>query len=172
MMLKTTISLAALLLGAQTAFADYQLTVLHTNDFHARFEPISKYDSGCGAEDNAEGKCFGGSARLVTAVSEARSRSQNNILVDGGDQFQGTLFYTYYKGKLAAEMMNKLGYDGMTVGNHEFDDGPEVLRGFMDAVKFPVLMSNADVSKEPALAGVLQKSTVIEKGGERSGSLV
>ncbi len=169
MMLKTTISLAALLLGAQTAFADYQLTVLHTNDFHARFEPISKYDSGCGAEDNAEGKCFGGSARLVTAVSEARSRSQNNILVDGGDQFQGTLFYTYYKGKLAAEMMNKLGYDGMTVGNHEFDDGPEVLRGFMDAVKFPVLMSNADVSKEPALAGVLQKSTVIEKGGEKIG---
>ena len=106
---------------------------------------------------------------MVTAVSEARSRSQNNILVDGGDQFQGTLFYTYYKGKLAAEMMNKLGYDGMTVGNHEFDDGPEVLRGFMDAVKFPVLMSNADVSKEPALAGVLQKSTVIEKGGEKIG---
>ena len=66
--------------------------------------------------------------------------------MDGGDQFQGTLFYTYYKGKLAAEMMNKLGYDGMTVGNHEFDDGPEVLRGFMDAVNFPVLMSNADLS--------------------------
>ena len=154
---------------AQTAFADYQLTVLYTNDFHARFEPISKYDSGSGAEDNEEGKCFGGSACLISAVSKARSRSQNNILVDGGDQFQGTLFYTYYKGKLAAEMMNKLGYDGMTVGNHEFDDGPEVLRGFMDAVKFPVLMSNADVSKEPALAGVLQKSTVIEKGGEKIG---
>ena len=67
--------------------------------------------------------------RLVTAVSEARSRS-NKILVDCGVHFQGTLFYTYYKGKLAAEMMNKLGYDGMTVGNHEFDDGP-VLRGFM-----------------------------------------
>ena len=160
---------ASLALTAGIASADYSLTILHTNDFHARFEPISKYDSGCGEEDNAEGKCFGGSARLVTAVAEARARTNNSILVDGGDQFQGTLFYTYYKGKLAAEMMNKLGYDAMTVGNHEFDDGPEVLRGFMDAVDFPVLMSNADVSGEELLAGKLAKSTVIERGGEKLG---
>lgn len=160
---------AALALAASAATADYSLTILHTNDFHSRFEPISKYDSTCGAEDNAEGKCFGGSARLVTALEAARARSNNSVLFDGGDQFQGTLFYTYYKGKLAAEMMNKMGYDGMTVGNHEFDDGPEVLAGFMDAVTFPVLMSNADVSMEPALAGKLQKSTVIERGGEKIG---
>ena len=151
------------------AQADFSLTVLHTNDFHARFEPISKYDSGCSAEHNSEGKCFGGSARLVTAVAEARARAQNSILVDGGDQFQGTLFYTYYKGKLAAELMNKLGYDGMTVGNHEFDDGPEVLRGFIDNVEFPVLMSNADVSREELLADKLPKSAIIERGGELIG---
>ncbi|UWP92971.1 5'-nucleotidase/apyrase family protein [Aliiroseovarius crassostreae] len=162
-------TVAALALGAGAAAADYSLTVLHTNDFHARFEPISKYDSGCSEENNAEGKCFGGSARLVSALAEARARSNNSILVDGGDQFQGTLFYTYYKGKLAAEMMNKMGYDGMTVGNHEFDDGPEVLRGFMDAVTFPVLMSNADVSGEPLLHDKLQKSVVIERGGEKIG---
>ncbi len=162
-------SVAALALSAGTAMADYSLTILHTNDFHARFEPISKYDSGCSSEDNDAGECFGGSARLVTAIEEARARSNNSILVDGGDQFQGTLFYTYYKGKLAAEMMNKMGYTAMTVGNHEFDDGPEVLRGFMDAVEFPVLMSNADVSGEPQLADVLMKSTVIEQGGEKIG---
>ncbi|MEY8883456.1 bifunctional UDP-sugar hydrolase/5'-nucleotidase [Donghicola sp. XS_ASV15] len=160
---------AALAITASAASADYALTILHTNDFHARFEPISKYDSGCSSEDNAAGECFGGSARLVTAVEEARARNENTVLFDGGDQFQGTLFYTYYKGKLAAEMMNKLGYDGMTVGNHEFDDGPEVLAGFMDAVEFPVLMSNADVSMEPALADKLMKSTVIERNGEKLG---
>ncbi len=160
---------AALAVTAGMAAADYTLTILHTNDFHARFEPISKYDSGCSEDSNAEGKCFGGSARLVTALADARARSNNSILVDGGDQFQGTLFYTYYKGKLAAEMMNKLGYDGMTVGNHEFDDGPEVLRGFMDAVDFPVLMSNADFSGEELLADKLLKSTVIERGGEKIG---
>jgi 5'-nucleotidase / UDP-sugar diphosphatase len=147
----------------------YDLTILHTNDFHARFEPISKYDSGCSAESNIEGKCFGGSARLYTAIKESRGRVANSILVDGGDQFQGTLFYTYYKGQLAAQMMNSLGYDAMTVGNHEFDDGPEVLSGFMQAVHFPVLMSNADVSLEPALANKLVKSAIIWRGGERIG---
>ena len=162
-------SVAALGLMAGSAAADYTLTILHTNDFHARFEPISKYDGPCSAEDNGEGKCFGGSARLMTAIGEARARTNNSILVDGGDQFQGTLFYTYYKGALAAEMMNQMGYDGMTVGNHEFDDGPEVLKGFMDAVEFPVLMSNADVSGEPLLADTLAKSAVIERGGEKIG---
>ncbi len=162
-------SAAVLGLTAGMAVAEYKLTILHTNDFHARFEPINKYDSGCSDEDNAEGKCFGGSARLVTAVNEARGRAGNSILVDGGDQFQGSLFYTYYKGKVAAEFMNKLGYDAMTVGNHEFDDGPEVLRGFVDSVDFPVLMSNADIRDEELLTDKIKKSTVIEVGGEKIG---
>ncbi len=162
-------SAAVLALSAGMAAAEYKLTILHTNDFHSRFEPINKYDSACGDEDNAEGKCFGGSARLVTAVEEARGRADNSILVDGGDQFQGSLFYTYYKGKVAAEFMNKLGYDAMTVGNHEFDDGPEVLRGFIDSVDFPVLMSNADYADEELLTDKIKKSAVIEVGGEKIG---
>ncbi len=162
-------SAALLALYAGMAQADYSLTILHTNDFHARFEPISKYDSGCSAEDNEAGECFGGTARLVTAIAEARARSNNSILVDGGDQFQGTLFYTYYKGAASAEFMNKLGYTAMTVGNHEFDDGPEVLRGFVDTVDFPILMSNADISGEPLLDGAIQKSVIIEQGGEKLG---
>lgn len=162
-------STCALALSAGAATAEYSLTILHTNDFHDRFEPISKYDSGCSAEDNDAGECFGGVARMVTALTEARARSNNVILVDGGDQFQGTLFYTYYKGAMTAEFMNQLGYDAMTVGNHEFDDGPEVLRGLIDAVDFPVLMSNADISGEELLSGAIEKSTIIERGGERIG---
>jgi len=160
---------AVLALSTGLAQAEYSLTILHTNDFHARFEPISKYDSGCAEEDNQAGECFGGSARLVTAIEAAKGRTNNFILVDGGDQFQGTLFYTYYKGKVAAEMMNKMGYDAMTVGNHEFDDGPEVLSGFVDAVGFPILMSNADISGEPLLSDKIRKSVVIERGGEKLG---
>ncbi|SMY09926.1 bifunctional metallophosphatase/5'-nucleotidase [Flavimaricola marinus] len=163
------LSSCALALSASGAAADYSLTILHTNDFHARFEPISRFDSGCSDEDNTAGECFGGSARLVTAVAEARARSNNSILVDGGDQFQGTLFYTYYKGAMAAEFMNLMGYDAMTVGNHEFDDGPEVLRGFVDSVEFPVLMSNAEFAGEPLLHEAIMPSTVIERGGERIG---
>ena len=167
----------ARLLASVTAFAalsgaasaDYTLTILHTNDFHSRFEPINKYDSTCPPEENVAGECFGGSARLVTALTEARARDENTVLLDGGDQFQGSLFYTYYKGKMAAEFMNRLGYDAMTVGNHEFDDGPQVLSGFLDTVDFPVLMSNADISKEPLLADKIRKSTVIERAGEKIG---
>ena len=172
MLRRSAIALAGIFWLAGMASADFTLTILHTNDFHSRFEPISKYDSSCSAENNAQEKCFGGSARLMSAIESARARASTSILVDGGDQFQGTLFYTYYKGQFAAEMMNTMGYDAMTVGNHEFDDGPEVLRGFMDAVRFPVLMSNADVSREKALAGVLKKSTVIERGGEKIGLIL
>jgi 5'-nucleotidase len=162
-------TVGALAITAGAAAADYTLTILHTNDFHARFEPISRFDSGCSAEDNDEGKCFGGSARLMTAINDAKARSNNWMLLDGGDQFQGTLFFTYYKGQLAAEMMNQMGYTAMTVGNHEFNHGPEVLRGFIDTVEFPVLMSNADYTGEPMLADALIKSTVIEQAGEKVG---
>ena len=166
-----TTTTCALALTAGAAQAEYSLTILHTNDFHDRYEPISAYDSGCSAEDNAAGECFGGVARLITAVNDARMRSNNTILVDGGDQFQGTLFYTYYKGEMTAEFMNQLAYDAMTVGNHEFDDGPEVLRSFVDNVDFPVLMSNADVSGEDLLSDTIQKSVVIERGGEKIGMI-
>lgn len=162
--------IVALALSAATvALADDTVVILHTNDFHSRVEPISKYDSPCAAEDNAAGECFGGFARLVTAVADARQRHPDALLFDGGDQFQGSLFYTYYKGKVAAEIMNTLQYDGMTVGNHEFDDGPEVLSGFIENVNFPVLMSNADVSAEPTLANRIMRSTVITRAGKRYG---
>src|SRR5690606_4102864 len=65
--------------------------------------------------------------------------------------------------------MNKLGYTAMTVGNHEFDDGPEVLKGFVENVDFPILMSNADLSGEPLLKDIIKKSVVIEQGGEKIG---
>ena len=163
------LSTCALALAPLAAVADFNLTILHTNDFHDRYEPITGSDSTCAPEDNSAGECFGGSARLITAIHDARARHENTILVDGGDQFQGTLFYTYYKGSMTAEFMNLLGYDAMTVGNHEFDDGPEVLAGFVDAIEFPILMSNADISQEPLLSGKILKSTVIEVGGEQIG---
>ncbi|GAB1395679.1 hypothetical protein MASR1M65_04560 [Saprospiraceae bacterium] len=78
-------------------------------------------------------------------------------------------FYTFYKGVMTAEFMNRLGYDAMTVGNHEFDDGPEVLAGFVDAVKFPVLMSNADISMEPKLTGQDPEIHRDRAGGEKIG---
>ena len=50
----------------------YEITILHTNDYHACFRPISIYDNNCSAKDIAKGKCFGGTARLITAIEDAR----------------------------------------------------------------------------------------------------
>lgn len=159
----------ALVLAAPAAWADFTLTILHTNDVHDRFEPINGSDSTCDAETAAAGECFGGVGRLITAVAEARARATNPILIDAGDQFQGSLLYTLYKGAMSAEFMTLLDYDVMAVGNHEFDDGPQGLRGFLDAVEFPVLSANIDVSSEPALKGLVGKSVVIDVAGEQVG---
>ena len=149
-----------------TVFANAEtITILHTNDVHSKIQPINRFDNSCSAEDDQAGKCYGGYARLATIIRQNRAKSPNSLLLDAGDQFQGSLFYSKYKGQATAEMMNIVGYDAMGAGNHEFDDGPEGLRAFMDAVNFPVLMANADVSAEPALAGVLMPSTVLEREG-------
>ena len=62
-------SLTGLIALPVAAFAEFELTILHTNDVHARFEPISKYECSCSVESNAKGECFGGYARLMTAVT-------------------------------------------------------------------------------------------------------
>ncbi len=146
----------------------FALTILHTNDVHSRIEPINRFDSAC-AEDAAEDACFGGWARLATAVAERRAALARSILVDAGDQFQGSLFYTHYKGAAAAEMMNALGYAAMTVGNHEFNDGPAGLARFVGMARFPVLLANADVSAEPLLKDAIKPSVVIELDGAKLG---
>ncbi len=163
-------SAAALAMLAGAAQAEYTLTILHTNDFHDRFEPINRFDSTCSDEDNTEGKCFGGIGRMITAIGEARDRAPGDVLLlDAGDQFQGSLFYTQYGGDLAAEFMTQLNYDAMAVGNHEFDDGPEGLAAFLDQVSFPVLSANIDVSQNNMLAGKVEKSTVLTRGDHRIG---
>lgn len=123
------LSASALTIGTVTASADYSLEILHINDLHSRIESINKYDSTCSAEDETEGKCFGGVARLVTAAAAAREKAGdgNIIFLNAGDNFQGSLFYTTYKGEAEAEFLNKMGTDVATVGNHEFDDGEDGL---------------------------------------------
>jgi 5'-nucleotidase len=162
---------AAVCLAASAAAAEGRITILHFNDFHSRVEPVTRSGSPCGEKDAAEGKCFGGVARLATAVAEARAAAGNApvLLLNAGDIFQGSLFYTQYKGLAEAELMKGLGIDAMVIGNHEFDDGPEALAPFLDAIDWPALRGNADVSAEPLLAGKLSGPLVLDAGGERIG---
>ncbi|MCH2168285.1 MAG: 5'-nucleotidase/apyrase family protein [Oceanicola sp.] len=162
---------AALAVSAGMAQAEYTLHVLHINDLHSRIEPISRFDGTCGAEDDAEGKCFGGVARLKTLIDSKRSElaGENVVTLDAGDQFQGSLMYTTYKGDVEAEMMEAIGFDAMAVGNHEFDDGPEALSAFIDKVSFPVISGNLDLSASDLLRDKVSSTVVLEVGGEKIG---
>ncbi len=171
MMKHVLTSVAALALTSGMAMADYTLHVLHINDLHSRIESVNKYDSTCGADDEAEGKCFGGVARLKTLLDAKRAElaGQNVIVLDAGDQFQGSLMYTTYKGAVEAEFMEAIGFDVMAVGNHEFDDGPQGLADFLDKVSFPVISGNLDLSASNLLNGRVGNHVVLEVGGERIG---
>ena len=166
-------SSAVLTVMAGAASADYTLHVLHINDMHSRLEPINRFDSTCSAEDNQEGKCFGGAARVHTKVNELRDQISaeggNVIVLDAGDQFQGSLMYTTYKGAAEAELMNGIGFDAMAVGNHEFDDGPEKLAEFVDSVEFPVISGNLDLSQSNLLNDKVGNHVVLDVGGQKIG---
>lgn len=140
----------------------FNLTILHTNDFHAHVDQYQ--NSGAYCPPTLAG-CIAGSARLKTKIDEMRAANDNVLLVDAGDQFQGTLYYIQYKSDILTRTMNALGYQAMTIGNHEFDSGPAELGKFIDGVNFPVLSSNIDATNEPLLAGKIQPSTVITVNG-------
>ena len=162
----------ALTIGATTqATAEFTLTILHINDVHSRIEPINKFDSTCRPGNNAAGQCFGGMARVKTAIDVRRrallAAGRNVLTLDAGDQFQGSLFYLTYKGTVAVELMNRIGFDAMAVGNHEFDDGPQKLAEFADRAEFPLLFANTNLANEPLLAGKIKSHIIKELGGEK-----
>ena len=115
-----------IVLSSGSAFADYELNILHINDLHSRIESINKFDSTCSAEEESKNECFGGVARLKAAIDAERQKlaGKNVLLLNAGDNFQGSLFYTTYKGAAEAEFLNLMKFDAMTVGNHEFDFCP------------------------------------------------
>ncbi|MEL7131456.1 MAG: 5'-nucleotidase C-terminal domain-containing protein [Pseudomonadota bacterium] len=161
----------ALVLSAGMASAEYTLHILHTNDMHSRIESINRFDSTCNAEGEAEGECFGGVARVKTAIDAKKASldNQNVVVLDAGDPFQGSLFYTTYKGAAEAEFMEQMGYDAMAVGNHEFDDGPQGLADFIEKVSFPVISGNLDLSSSAELNGKVENHVVLEAGGKKIG---
>lgn len=166
------LALALLLLlpaSAPILAGELNLTILHTNDVHSRLAATPPFGSECNAQHISENKCLGGAARLAGATAAIRAEAGHVVLLDAGDQFQGTLFFTYYSGQAAAQVMNRLAYDAMAVGNHEFDDGPATLGRFAARIDFPLLAANMDASAEPHLAGRVAPWTVLELGGEKLG---
>lgn len=166
-----TVSVLALSTGA--ALADFELNILHINDFHSRIEAVNKYDSTCSAEEEGKNECFGGAARLLTAINQTRdalkAENKNVLLLNAGDNFQGSLFYTTYKGAVEAEVLNAMKFDAMTVGNHEFDDSDDVLATFLDKVQFPVVTANVVPSAAAKIGDRIKPFIILDVGGQKIG---
>ena len=140
---------------------EFHLTLLHTNDVHAHYAPFQPWGE----------PVQGGAARLSSVVREIRASERNVLLVDAGDQFQGTLFYNVGGARLVAEVMNAVGYDAMAVGNHEFDSGPSELARLIAEAGFPVLSANIQTTGEGELDGQLSGYVTLDIGGETVGVL-
>ncbi|TPM00655.1 bifunctional UDP-sugar hydrolase/5'-nucleotidase [Mesorhizobium sp. B2-3-10] len=165
------LSASTLGLSAGASFADYTLNILHINDWHSRIEGNNKYESTCSAEEETKGECIGGAGRLITAIAQERKKleGQNVLLLSAGDNFQGSLFYTTYKGKVEGEFLNDMKFDAMALGNHEFDDGEAALAPFLDMIKFPVLGANVKANAQSKLGDRVKPSVVVEVGGQKIG---
>lgn len=130
-----------------------KITLAHINDTHSYFEPQSLQ-----LQLNIDGKTIspyvsnGGFSRIATRAKQLKATAlQHNrdfIFVHAGDCFQGTLYFSLFKGKANSDMLNALGIDVMTIGNHELDMGNEPVAEFLDRIKFPLLAGNWDLTNE------------------------
>ncbi|WP_099611242.1 bifunctional metallophosphatase/5'-nucleotidase [Vibrio fujianensis] len=129
------------------------ITLAHINDTHSYFEPTSlQLSLNIDQQTLTPFVSAGGFARIATRIHQLKADAQRMkrgfIFVHAGDCFQGTLYFSLFKGQANAEMLNALGIDAMTLGNHELDMGNEPVAQFAKRIQFPLLAGNWDLSKE------------------------
>lgn len=147
----------------------WDLNLVHVNDIHVRMEETNKYSAACRLEDKERGKCFGGIARLQTAIKKLRALEKNVLCVNAGDFYQGTVWYSHFKWTVVSRFNNLLNFDAMTLGNHEFDDGVKGLVPFLKNQTVPFVVSNIDIQHTPELRGLYSPSVVLRVGDKRIG---
>lgn len=177
-----------------------EFVILHNNDMHARFEQTGKYSNQCSDDEKLANKCYGGFARVSTVLKRYRSEAQNGgtpvLYLNAGDTYTGTPWFTLFKSNITADFMNILKPDAavsylawdrhsvelllisafellhsQSLGNHEFDYGVSGLLPLLNAVNFPVLVSNLQVPAEHPLLHTksLKKSVVFDVKGTKVG---
>jgi 5'-nucleotidase len=136
------------------------LVILHTNDVHSQLEPNGP----------SEGKYahLGGVVERNALIRLIRHREPNVLVVDAGDFVQGSAYFNLFRGEAEVAVMNAMGLDAVTLGNHEFDNGVKALAEMLKRATFPVVCSNYDVSGTP-LKKVVRPWLVLRKGKLRVG---
>ena len=137
-----------------------RLVILHTNDTHSQIETIRVGDN----------KGLGGVERRLQFIDSIRHQygKCKVLLLDGGDYDQGTPYYTLGHGDLEVDLNNALGYDVVTLGNHEFDDGQQDLLRRLKKAKYKVVTCNYDFS-QTCLAKKVKPYTIVRRGGMKIG---
>jgi len=144
----------------QAGAGETLITILHTNDTHSQIDPLPENDK------QYPGK--GGVARRATLVKRIRKENPNTLLVDGGDVFQGTPYFNFYRGEVEYKSMSLIGYDVVTLGNHDFDNGVDALAAAMKFANFEFVSSNYDV-RGTSLEKMVKPYVVRKLGGVRVG---
>jgi len=144
----------------EAAAGETLITILHTNDTHSQIDPLPANDK--------QYPNKGGVARRATLVKRVRKQNPNTLLIDAGDVFQGTPYFNFYKGEVEYKSMSLIGYDVVTLGNHDFDNGVRALAAAMKFANFEFVSSNYDVRGTP-LESRVKPYVVRVVGGVRVG---
>lgn len=137
------------------------IVILHTNDTHSRIEPLP---------DSELNSNTGGVVRRIDYIHEVRKENRDVLLFDAGDFVQGTPYFNLFKGEVEIGAMNRMKYDAGTIGNHEFDEGFDVLARMVKEAKYPILNCNYDFTNT-SLKGLIKPYVVLHKFGLKIGVL-
>ncbi len=134
-----------------------EIVFIHTNDTHSHIE--------ASIEDGAT-TATGGVVRRLAFIDSVRAAQPYTFLIDAGDFCQGTPYFNMYKGEVEIEMMNQLGYDVATIGNHEFDNGVEQLAKILQKAKFDMVCTNIEI-ENPDLAAIVKPYVIRQVKGSK-----
>ena len=137
-----------------------KLVILHTNDTHSQVEPTEK--------STLKTSDMGGYARRMGLIQKIRNEEPKVLLLDAGDFSQGTPYFNFFNGRIEVDALNKMKYDAVTLGNHEFDNGIDTLAVILQNAKFPIVSSNYDVKNTP-LKDFIEPYLVLKRFGLRIG---
>lgn len=160
LLLGLVLGLASTTLNAATTKGKkLDLNIIHMNDHHAHLEEEKMTLKLDGKSVTVN---VGGMPRAIQRINDLKKQNKNNLVLHAGDAFSGTLYYTLFKGKADAKLMNAAKFDAFTLGNHEFDDGNKVLKDFLSELKIPVVSANVVPDKGSILEG-MWKPYIIKK---------
>ena len=139
-----------------------QLVILHTNDTHSAIFPLNS-----SLPDTMKAG-RGGFLRRIAMLKEERKKNPDLLYFDSGDFFQGSAYFTMFKGDVEIGLMNLMGIDATTIGNHEFDFGLDNMAEMFKKANFPILCSNYDFTGT-VMEGVTKPWIIIKRNGVKIG---